>query len=788
MNTHIIIENFTYIKKNNAINHIKKLVVYFLNYTFRHFSKLGKSVKIYKFDYSDEVSKLVEIPINFNDGMYNVIKEIININYKLYEKNNQLINLDEVINKINEIKQKPNNNIFLITSIENIYKNFVHFTNIDNENVKKINITTQTMILPNENITHFNYRAKFHEILDKDIFIPMSNYDMSKIDEKLDLIKTFDNINKDNLSNYIYALELIDTNINNLRKNNIKNNKKNKDNENNEEYKKNNIIEKEITEFYENIKDILNLNVEINEIINNFIKNFQKNTLSNITEILPCYKKIKILNDGSLENSYNIEQCVDFYQKLYLNNEDYNIKNNKLVSPENKKITINNINFNPINTMNNNLIKFTTSSLTLSNIYEEYNDSNIYGILINYKNNTSGNINRFKNSIINVTKYPKIDQLNNIVVNWMSICDYYEIALINCNNYKVGLGNIMIKDDVYGNTNALLPIYFNKSHWKLYKTISSYHMSFLNSIHEIEYDKNYDNIYFITLLKIFTYINFDFKKTKEKYIQLFIFLLRTCIQIMQENKYYCSLENKFNTYINSINTENYLKNMTNFTIRTVQYIIFNGEKSILDICNKITKIIVDEYIKENINIGFWSNVEDKKKYIEESLNEYLRGWLCLQTDLLKMEQFVKEIYKYNGFNKFIKEIDKCDGFIELDDDNPKIIDCKKLIDINKKINEEINFKKCCKKIFINYSFDIYKKINENNENDSFDLKWSDNRENDDYKENNIVNNNYINNDGWENDWEDVDDRNGVDENVEQNNEENVWNGINENLMWDNNQQ
>jgi hypothetical protein len=68
MNTHIIIENFTYIKKNNAINHIKKLVVYFLNYMCRHFSKLSKIIKIYKFDYSNEVYKLVEIPINFNNG------------------------------------------------------------------------------------------------------------------------------------------------------------------------------------------------------------------------------------------------------------------------------------------------------------------------------------------------------------------------------------------------------------------------------------------------------------------------------------------------------------------------------------------------------------------------------------------------------------------------------------------------------------------------------------------------------------------------------------------------
>lgn len=747
MNTHIIIENFTYIKKNNAINHIKKLVVYFLNYMCRHFSKLSKIIKIYKFDYSNEVYKLVEIPINFNNGMHDIIKEIININYKLYETEDQLVNKEEVINKINEIKQNSDNKIFLITSIENVYKNIDYFTNIDNENVKKINITNQTIFTPDDNIKHFNYRAKFYEIFDKDIFIPMSNYDTSKIDEKLNLIKTFNNVNKDTLSNYIYALELIDTNINNLKKDNIKNNKKNEDN-------KNNIIEKEITKFYENIKDILNLKVEINEIINNFIKNFQKNTLGNITEILPCYKKIKILNDGSLKNSYNIEQCIDFYQKLYLNNEDYNIKNNKLISFENKKIIINNVNFNQINTMNHNLVKFTTSSLTLSNIYEEYNDSNIYGILINYKNNTGGNINKFKNNIINVAKYPKIDQLNNIIINWMSICDYYEIALINCSDYKVGLKNIIIKDEVYGNTNAILPIYFNKSHWKLYKTISSYHMSFLNSIHELDYDKNYDNIYFIMLLKIFTYINFDFKKTKEEYIQLFMFVLRTCIQIMQENKYYCSLESKFSTYINSINAENYLKNMTNFTIRTVQYIVFNGNKSISYICSKITKIIVDKYIKENINIGFWSNVKDKQNYIEKSLNKYLYGWLCLQTDLLKMEQFVKEIYKYNGFNKFIKEIDKCDGYIEIDDDNPKIIDCKKLIDINKKINNEINFNKYYNKIFIYYFSDIYKKINCSDENNNFNLKLSDNREDDSYKENNEISYNNNDNNEWQDDWED----------------------------------
>jgi hypothetical protein len=726
MDVNLIINNYTFIRQNNAINHIKKLLVYYMNYIKRNYS--NSSIKLYKINYSFSGNKLIKIEIDLKNNIDKIINEIININYKIYD-NTEKINNKNILDKIEEIKKNKNSKIFLITSMSTKYNNSEFYNDIENmEDIVYLNITNYEnyIITNNKNIIHSHHRTSFHDLYKKDIFVPIDNYDVNKIDKKINNFKINDEINEKNLSEYIYLLELIDAKIN------IN-------------------IDEDIEDFYLVVKEILEKRININEIINNFIKNLQKNTILSIIERLSYYKKINIKSDETLLNINNIKLCVNFYQKNYSCNNYY--LNSKKIRTENKNIILNKMNIPQINITNNNINKFTTSSLTLSNIYDEYNDSNIYGILINYKNISKGNINKFKNNLINVEKYPETDYLTNIIIDWMSICDYYELVLINYDiNKKLSVKNTNIKSDIYGNTNSLLPIYFNKHHWKLYKTISSHHMSFINNIHESQYDKNYDNIYFVSLLKIFTYINFNIKRKQNEYIQLFIYILRTCIQIMQENKYNCSLEDKFEVFIDSLNENNYTKNISNIMIRTVQYIIFNGIKDLSKILKKITNMYVNNFIKTEINMAFWAyNSLKKKEYFESDFYKYINGWLCLKNDLLKLSYFTKKIYEYSGFNKFIKEIDKNDGFIEIDIENTNIINCLKLVEINNKINNEINFESSFNDIKINNFSDIYNKIDSTNttiEKD-FNGNWTDIRSNNKYKEKIDNENNIVDNEVWD---------------------------------------
>jgi hypothetical protein len=751
MNINIIINNYTFIKRNNAINHIKKLLVYYVNYINRHFSSDKLSVKFYKINYSLEENKLTEIQVNFNNGIESMINDIININYKLYDTENVTkineINNKNILNKINEIIKIKNHKIFLITSMPTSFENNEFFRNVENvPDITYLNITNADnyLFVENKNLIHFYHKNQFSKLYKKDIFVPSSNYDvtLTLINEKINSFKETEEINANNLSTYIYLLELIDAKLNT-----------------------NNNDELNCDEFYHIVKKILSININVNnsEIINNLIKNFQKNIIFDIIEHLSCYKKIDIVSDDTISNMENIILCVDFYQKNYSHN-NFTL-NNKKIKTENKQIILNKMTGSTINNININLSKFTTSSLTLSNIYDEYNDSNIYGFLINYKNTTNGNLNKFKNNLVNIKKYPEINCLKNVIIEWMSICDYYELSLINFDaNKQLSVKNTSIKNDAYGETNSMLPIYFNKHHWKLFKSISSHHFSFINDIHESQYDKNYDNIYFITLLKTFSYINFNIKRKQNEYIQLFTYVLRTCIQIMQENKYNCSMENKFEIFINGLNKDNYLENISNLMIRSIQYIVFNGIQNLTEIFEKITKMFVDDFIKTEINMGFWSDENlNKKDFIDTALYEHIHGWLCLKTDLLKMAYFVKKIYEYSGFNRFIKEIDKNDGFLEVSNSSSNIINCEQLIKSSNEINNKINFETILNNIKIQFFPKIYNKYNINNDNDNdndndkISEKWNDIRSAKEYNENLSQGINVVNNDPWEDDFNDDED-------------------------------
>ena len=104
----------------------------------------------------------------------------------------------------------------------------------------------------------------------------------------------------------------------------------------------------------------------------------------------------------------------------------------------------------------------------------------------------------------------------------------------------------------------MLPIFINKNHWQLVKSFWKYHMSFINNSFEYNYNKRMDNIYFLVLLKNFNNLNESYNLNKIKLIpdcdiRLFIYILRTSIQILIDNKYINNIKNEYNrTYLHII--------------------------------------------------------------------------------------------------------------------------------------------------------------------------------------------------------------------------------------------
>ena len=121
------------------------------------------------------------------------------------------------------------------------------------------------------------------------------------------------------------------------------------------------------------------------------------------------------------------------------------------------------------------------------------------------------------------------------------------------NNSKdaFNLNNFCITDNIYGNSNIMLPLYITDKHWKLTKTIWNYHISLINNCLESQYNKKMDNIYFYVLLKYYNNLLKN-KNIGFQHVKLLFYIIRTCMQICIDNKYCLKIQNEYNHYLNNL--------------------------------------------------------------------------------------------------------------------------------------------------------------------------------------------------------------------------------------------
>jgi hypothetical protein len=220
-----------------------------------------------------------------------------------------------------------------------------------------------------------------------------------------------------------------------------------------------------------------------------------------------------------------------------------------------------------------------------------------------------------------------------------------------------------VVDNLHGNTNIMLPLYINKEHGVITKKIWNFHFTLINNCLEPYYKRKMDNIYFYVLLKYFNTLLGKNKITLEyniTSIRLFIYILRTTIQICIDNKYCFNILSDYNKHKEMLLVSEDVKKFKN---------IFNEY-----LIRILQLIITSKYDNTNIKIDL-SNIKKKfielkleKKILTEELNnnlinEYIINFIDLENDLIKLSSFMNELFKIKGFNQFIKILDNDNGLI-----------------------------------------------------------------------------------------------------------------------------
>ena len=421
----------------------------------------------------------------------------------------------------------------------------------------------------------------------------------------------------------------------------------------------------------------------IDRINSNFIK-YCFNSVSNLI----LFEKGFILNKEFKINKFN--KIFEFYKIIYprlIKQNFFNIKNNNK-----KKLTNINNNFNISNIENNNQFSkinysdeidkstiFLFSNTTLTNWIEEYNEHNVFGILLYYNipKNTSFNIFNASDNIL--TDFP-CTYVSNITNNFISMYDYYELFLAEINDSKnvlinnetgtITVNDFCITDNIFGNSNIFLPIYICKEHWDLCKIFWNYHISLSHNCVEGQYNKMMDNIYFFVLLKNFN----EILRLKEligyNNIKLFFYIIRTCMQICIDNKYSLSIEKNYSLSLDELLKSNskelFEKNFNEFIIRSLQLILCSKYQNIQDDFNKIKNI----YIKLLLDTKFSYLINkqknddgDNETNDQKEIENYLLPFLILENTIINLSIFIKNIFEIINFNKLLKYLDSKYGLV-----------------------------------------------------------------------------------------------------------------------------
>ncbi len=682
---------------------------------------------------------LTEINLIDSDNYINVNDIITNLNNIIYKRYSTYgtLNFKKIIDKIYQIEKnnfvEPNTNkVIVITSINDTYLFTESNIKYINDLLDQIKSNVQFINVSNSNILKYTF-PKINEF-----FININNYKTENIFEKSTYPFEFLNFNYDTekLDNLIGIKDILIKDILIKEKQNEINNNLVLNISTNQIVLKSIIIlygfiEVNIKEFKTKIDDlnkikiIMSLEVDTgNKYINNTIKSM-RNSINDIIYRLSD-SIIKLPTDKLdlfLSESY-IKYILEFYEIIYPKIYKFNISIDSYVKKQNNKnFTLSPIQTKPIDNVKTDVMstQYLTSTLSLTNWVEEYNNYNPFGFLIKYKPNKLSyrGILDINSSICKT--YPNII-IEQVTTNWVSLYDYYQIVLTELNSENnnnditdseisnhtdiFNIGNFNIVDNIQGDGNILLPVYINKNHWELTKSIWTYHMSFINNCFEFEYNKKMDNIYFYTLLKLFS----DIKQIGQpeqngqnfkSVIRLFCYVLRTTIQILLDNKYLHSIKKDYPKFFDLIlKTESFDKNsnFSDWVMRLIQLMISNEceQTQLENDLKKITDHIFTSHIISNYKMDFWERINDEKTTVQQKLfeledlkNSALQNnicWLYLEFDLRLLNKVIKSIYQLKGFNQFIKIIDSTNGCVsDLNSDSSEQINLTNITNVIKQV-------------------------------------------------------------------------------------------------------
>ena len=680
----IIFDNYTFKLNNVVYNFIKRFVLYEI-INKKYIENKYNDVILFKTNPQLTTTKLNKS--NSFEDISDIMLNINNIIYKEYETYPTML-FKNIFNKIKDIETNVSdkNTILIITSINNEY-NFTN-TNIDylnniintlKSNIKIINISNNRFLnelFPKLDEFFIDIKNfKIENIIIKEIF----NLETYPNDDEI--FTKYKNISENNnsievnnsieLFEYICLLCFIEKNILINLDNKLTN------------------IKNMIGEFNKMLRFQIITN---NNLILNLLKCFQ-NSISNILQRnydLCVNIPIDKLSD-ELANSY-IKYILEFYQIIYPKIYKYtNSIASANTSKKNKSTNTSLIVYKNFTKLEFNDIssQFLNSTLTLTNWVEEYNNLNPFGFLIQYSPNKYSykGILDINSSILKT--YPNMI-IGNVSTNMVSVYDYYQIILsefesipddfVNTNKEIFNISNFNIIDNISGDGNVLLPVYINKKHWELTKTIWSYHLSFINNCFEFEYNKKMDNLYLYTLLKLFNDLkNINQNQNIKTIIRLFAYLLRTCLQILIDNNFLHSVKNNYQKYFNLLlTTESFEKNcnFSDWIIRLIQMIVSNQYEhdNLSKDLDLVTSNIFNKFVISNYKIDFWERINDEQidTHLRHEELEMLKTntiqknicWLYMEHDLKIFNNIIRSIYSIKGFNQFIKIIDQTNGCLE----------------------------------------------------------------------------------------------------------------------------
>lgn len=635
----LIFDNLSCNKKwGNLLNTIKRWMLYYLNNEI-----INNNIEFIKIIKSNPYKELVlENPI-LNNNINEIIKFFSDIIYK-YSTDNNIINL------LNLIDDKIEYNEIIIFSLqENLYNEEVNEKineKLNNENIKNIKIF------------NFNYTNIFYcpDKINNEIII-----------DKLVSKNIQEVIINNKINDYIEIINIINNNLLLIKDYSSKNNLDE--------------IQKILKEYYEIECEIIkNLNnpIQYNELLErlNLAKNenvFLKYCYNLIKNKLINLNTKKIITNNFDNNSKIFKYIFDFYEIIYPKIYSELAKNNLIYEFSINNPDINDIIMNEytLSLKKDDTGSFLNSSISMTNWKDEIIDLNCFGFMINYKISKLAYKGFISDNETILSNYPNIF-VNNISNNFVSINDYYQLIINHLEeepDFQFNLNNFEVVDNLHGNTNIMLPLYINKEHWIITKKIWNFHFTLINNCLEPYYKRKMDNIYFYVLLKYFNTLLGKNKITLEyniTSIRLFMYILRTTMQICIDNKYCFNILSDYNKHKEILLVSEDLKKFKNifneYLIRLLQIIItskydnINVKTDLLSIKKKFLELKLE---KKNVN----------EELIDNLINEQILNFIDLENDLIKLSIFMNELFKIKGFNQFIKILDNDNGLI-LDNSSP----------------------------------------------------------------------------------------------------------------------